>query len=335
MGEDFYKVLGVEPRASTEQIETAYRFCVELYGDGALATSALLEPAEAEDQRRSVDEAYLVLSDPERRRAYDESRGLPPDEASPFAASTVSLPRVVERPASVVFAEPAEATARLRDRRLGSLLARDSPGFEAFRVLRSKVATLASEAPLRCLGLVSATAGEGTSAAALGLAAALAREGDRVLLVEASLRAPALARLLGLSASDGLGDWLANPLAGPAPLQRVQPWGFHLLAAGAPAPQATELLVSDAMARLAAAARVSFDVVLVDCPPLEKVADAVALQELLDGFLFVVRARHAPAQAVRDALARLRKGAVRGVVFNDRTEILARFLDRRRARRTS
>ena len=56
------------------------------------------------------------------------------------------------------------------------------------------------------------------------------------------------------------------------------------------------------------------------------------LQKALDGFLLVVRARHASQQAIRGALARLEPGAVRGVVFNDRTEILARWLDRRRSR---
>jgi hypothetical protein len=56
------------------------------------------------------------------------------------------------------------------------------------------------------------------------------------------------------------------------------------------------------------------------------------IQGALDAFLLVVRARHASRQAIRVALARLDPGAVRGVVLNDRTEILARWLDRRRAR---
>jgi len=54
------------------------------------------------------------------------------------------------------------------------------------------------------------------------------------------------------------------------------------------------------------------------------------LQDLLDGFLLVVRARHASHHAIRQALAHLKPGVVRGVVFNDRTEILNRWLDRRR-----
>ncbi len=79
---DFYAVLGLEPRASREQVERAYRFCLELYGEGCLATYTLLDPNEAEQQRIRVREAYEVLVDEEKRRAYDEGRGLPPPDAS-------------------------------------------------------------------------------------------------------------------------------------------------------------------------------------------------------------------------------------------------------------
>jgi Mrp family chromosome partitioning ATPase len=116
------------------------------------------------------------------------------------------------------------------------------------------------------------------------------------------------------------------------PLRRVEPWGFHLLAAGAPSLKPAELLASPSMKRLVAAARDHFDFVLLDCPPLDTAADGVILQDVLDGLLLVVRARHASRHVIGQALSHLKPGAVRGVVFNDRTEILTRWLDRRRPR---
>jgi curved DNA-binding protein CbpA len=80
MAEHLYAVLGLEPRATPDRVERAYRFCLELYGEGALATYSLLDPREAEAYRARVREAYEVLHDPERRRAYDESQGFPPPE---------------------------------------------------------------------------------------------------------------------------------------------------------------------------------------------------------------------------------------------------------------
>jgi flagellar biosynthesis protein FlhG len=91
-GEDLYAVLGLEPRASSEQVERAYRFCLELYGEGALATYSLLEPAESEQQRVRVREAYEVLIDEAKRREYDAARGFqPPDPpVAPFPSPVAS-----------------------------------------------------------------------------------------------------------------------------------------------------------------------------------------------------------------------------------------------------
>jgi curved DNA-binding protein CbpA len=100
-GPDPYDVLGLEPRASREQVERAYRFCLELYGEASLATYSLLEPGEAEQERIRVRQAYEVLADEPRRRAYDEAHGfLPPDSAllpfpSPAASPATDVPAVL------------------------------------------------------------------------------------------------------------------------------------------------------------------------------------------------------------------------------------------------
>lgn len=233
-------------------------------------------------------------------------------------------------PARIVFGPGPTVAADVANPRLAALLTPGAPGFEPFRVLRTKLRALGET---RCLGVVSATAREGTSAVALGLATALAQERERrVLLIEASLRAPALGRILGLAEERGLSEWLEEGGERPVPARRVEPLGFSLLAAGAAAPQSAELLGGDAMGLLVAQARQSFDFVLLDCPPLDSVADSVVLQDMLDGFLLVVRARHASRDAIRRSLASLKADAIRGVVFNDRTEMLARWLDRRRPR---
>ena len=76
-----YDVLGLDSRASREQVEKAYRFGLDMYSEGALATYSLLDRTEVDAARARIHQAYEVLSDPARRREYDLGLGIPPPSA--------------------------------------------------------------------------------------------------------------------------------------------------------------------------------------------------------------------------------------------------------------
>jgi flagellar biosynthesis protein FlhG len=98
-----YVVLGVEPGASLERIEKAYRYLVDLYGDESLATYSLLESGELRQMRAQLREAYDVLRDPLRRLEYDVRQGVvigaPESEAStPRPAAEPVVDEALEAP---------------------------------------------------------------------------------------------------------------------------------------------------------------------------------------------------------------------------------------------
>ncbi len=209
-----------------------------------------------------------------------------------------------------------------RDKVIAAILHGRSLAIEELRLLVARIQLLNDERPARCIGLLSATGGEGKTTLAIGLATSLAAEPERrVLLVEADLRKPAIESYLGLPRVPGVGEWL-NARPGPLPVRWVTPPGFAFLSAGRLGLERPEVLGSNRMAALMDAARQSFDFVVVDCPPVSPVADAVILQDLVDGFLFVVRARHSPGEAVARAASRVKEDRILGTVFNDRKEML-------------
>lgn len=224
-----------------------------------------------------------------------------------------------------VFEELAELTPAPRQPAHRAALSTESALAEEFRVLRAKVRAIGEERAFRCIGLVSSSPAEGKTTVALGLASSMAheRDGRRVILVEADLRKRSIARYLGFEPSSGLSEWLQDDPASPVPVRRLGPGGPFLLAAGLNSPGNPELLASRRVSKLFEACRRCFDFVVVDCPPLTPVADTVMLQELLDGFLLVVRARRTTREALVRALSHLNRERIRGVVFNDYKELLA------------
>lgn len=224
----------------------------------------------------------------------------------------------------VTLREEPAAAATLRVPVLESLRDRASFVGEELRLLGARIREIRRERGQSCFGMTSALPGEGKSTVAVGLAAALARPGRRVLLVEADVRRPSLSRMLGLGPSRGLGEYL-NGGADEVAVRRIEAGGFFVLVAGEVELEHPESLGSPRMKALLATARAGFDCVLLDIAPLLPVVDGVLLQELVDGFLLVVRSRQTRRAAIDEALAKLRPDKIVGVVLNDHTEYRASY----------
>lgn len=171
-----------------------------------------------------------------------------------------------------------------------------SPRTAGFHRLRATLSFLDPADPPRVILVASAARGEGRTSTAIGLAAAQAAAGSRVLVVDADLRNPALARVLAVDDAIGLTDVLAGRIE-PERVARTVPAGFDLLPSGALPADPTELLSPLALHTLFAHLRMHYDTVLVDSPALLPVTDAMVLAAAADGVLVVCRRGHtSPAQ---------------------------------------
>jgi capsular exopolysaccharide synthesis family protein len=115
----------------------------------------------------------------------------------------------------------------------------------------------------------------------------MAAAGGKILVVEADLRRPLIAELLGADRTVGLTNVLVRRLSRSNAVQHTVS-GVDVLASGPLPPNPSDLLGSEAMARLLAEASEEYDVVLIDASPLSPVTDAAALAPRADGVLLVV-----------------------------------------------
>ncbi|GIH24015.1 chromosome partitioning protein [Acrocarpospora phusangensis] len=173
---------------------------------------------------------------------------------------------------------------------------------EAFRAVRTNLQFVGIDEKPRSLVVTSCLPSEGKSSTSVNLAIALAQAGWRVLLVDADLRRPSVPDYLGIEGAIGL----TNVLIGTATVSdALQTWGedpIDVLTSGPIPPNPSELLSSYQMRQLLAEVRKSYDMVIVDAPPLLPVTDAATLAAVVDGVLLVARS----AKTQHDHLVRAR-----------------------------
>ena len=188
---------------------------------------------------------------------------------------------------------------------------------EDFRRLRTNLQFVGVGENGRSMAISSSLPGEGKTWTVLNVAFSLAATGKRVLLVDADLRRPRVAKRLGLEGSVGL----TTVLIGRATFDDVvQPLvgGVDVLAAGQLPPNPSELLGSEAMRGLVTEATTNYDYVLFDTAPLVPVADTAALSRVIGGVIVVVGSGGVDAAQFEEALASVQaaEGTLLGVVLN-------------------
>ncbi len=190
---------------------------------------------------------------------------------------------------------------------------------EALRTLRTGLQFSNIDSPVRTLAITSSVPSEGKTTLALSLGRQIAQSGQRVLLIDGDLRRPRVGRLFGTTK---LQAGLADLLAGTCSIKDVvivdEKTGLNLLPCHAMAPSAHNIVASRRMAQVLTDLRESYDLILIDTPPIMAVSDAALLCKLADCTLFVVRWGSSPREVVTSAINQLRSFSINvtGVVMS-------------------
>ncbi len=194
-----------------------------------------------------------------------------------------------------------------------------SPAAETFRMIRTNLAFMSPDAPLRSFVVTSALPVEGKTTIASNLAISLAQFGRSVLLVDSDLRRPRLHGVLEVDNNIGLTSLVQGRSTLSATLHKTKIEGLSVLTSGPIPPNPSELLHSAAFGRTKEELLQHFDYVLFDSPPMGAVTDAAILAPQVDGVLLVIRAGTSTLHAVVGARKQLNSVSARllGAVLND------------------
>jgi len=188
---------------------------------------------------------------------------------------------------------------------------------EKFKGLRAMVEQKADLHQMRLLGITSSIAGEGKTITCAQLGRSLASTGrKKVLLVDVDIRKADLTHGMGARRTPGLTEYLL----GGATLQQIihptQVPNLFLIPSGIDVNSPADLLAGDKFKSFLQEIRASYDMILLDTPPVLPVADTPTIRDLTDGFLFVYRAGFTPYTMLRQAMEELGEKNVLGAVLN-------------------
>lgn len=194
-----------------------------------------------------------------------------------------------------------------------------SPVSEQYRTIRTNIQYAMVDKALKTLVVTSSGPNEGKSTSAANVAIVFANSGQRVLLVDADLRKPTVAKTFGLANTHGLSTLLSSRDTNLG--QVVQSVGIDnlsVMTSGPKPPNPSELLGSVRMNQLMQDLKGLYDLIIFDMPPVVAVTDAQILSSKADGTMLVVREDVSKKDSLLKAktLLQMVNANVIGVIYN-------------------
>lgn len=235
-----------------------------------------------------------------------------------FVGDSINLPEEVERKLHLTLLGVMPSTEK-GDRISDEASDPKSEVAEAAYSLRTALQFTTSHGAPKSLLLTSSRPAEGKSSVSFALALAFARQGMKVLLVDADMRRPTFYPGIESREDDaGLSNVLTGQLNGELPVRKTDSANLWLMTAGPTVPNPADLLSTNAYSQMVERALTRFDIVIADGPPILGLADALLLGAQSEAVIMVVEAATIRRSQVLNALNRLRSANVQivGAVLN-------------------
>ncbi|MEH2317058.1 GumC family protein [Nostoc sp.] len=192
------------------------------------------------------------------------------------------------------------------------------PVHETLDMIYQNIQILKYPLPLKSLMLTSALPGEGKTTLVLGLVASATRMHRRVLVIDANLQNPSLHKILELSNDWGLSLLLVDETTTHFQdyIQPIHP-SIDILTAGPEPEDTVKLLSSQRMKELIELFEESYDLVLIDAPPILGTVDARIVASFCNGIVMVERMGKVTRTELTQATEILSKLNLIGIIANE------------------
>jgi tyrosine-protein kinase Etk/Wzc len=198
----------------------------------------------------------------------------------------------------------------------------DKPGSvlsESFRSVRTSLRYFIKEAEHPVITVTSTITSEGKTFISVNLAAVYAMLGKKILLIGLDLRKPRIHKILDVSNSEGMSEYLSGNCDYSKVIQKTPINNLFYAASGPVPPNPAELIEGSRMKSFIEKAKKEFDLIIIDTPPVAIVSDVLLLSGYVDVNIFVVRQRYSSKNTLDLIQEYYQTGKFKniGIVIND------------------
>ena len=200
---------------------------------------------------------------------------------------------------------------------------------EAYRMARTNIFYLPTKNSCKKIVIASAVAAEGKSTCGINISKILAQAGKKVLLIDADMRRPRIARYLAIDKQEGLSEYLAG-ISDNAEIIKNTDFGFDIIVSGNVSSSSAELLATPRVSTLLDECSQNYDYIIIDTPPVNVVTDATVLADKIDGYLLTVRAGFSNVDDIKQMVHSLEQvdAKILGIMLENvdpKTEIYGKY----------
>jgi tyrosine-protein kinase Etk/Wzc len=190
---------------------------------------------------------------------------------------------------------------------------------ENFRSLRAGLNFMGPNNKQRIIAVTSSISGEGKTFIAVNLAAVLSLSKKKTIILDLDLRKPRAQYAFNIEKSDeGISAILSGNANWRDCIHFTENENLHLIPSGMIPPNPAELLESEYFISLLNELRQTYDIIILDTPPIGLVSDGIIALKQADHSLFIVRADYSRRVFIKDLHRNVELNGLKNIslVFN-------------------
>ena len=189
---------------------------------------------------------------------------------------------------------------------------------ESYKRIRTNISFSGDD--IKTIALTSTVPNEGKTEVSFNICRSFAEDGKKTLFIDADIRKTVVLSRYGVDKeTKGLTHFLSGQVASiDEIICSTNIDGLDVIFTGTKSPNPAELLGNDKFRALMEYSRANYDYVVVDCPPLGSVIDAVLVAKVCDGTIMVIETDNVSYKAVQSVKKQLDKSdcKVLGAILN-------------------